>query len=227
MKLTPSLLAVFSAVGLMVACKPAPESISVTPDNVQLTEKTASATLSAEALDKNGARVEGVAITWSSADAAVASIDAAGVVSAVGSGSTTVTAKTDKLSKDVAVTVSLASAVKVDKETLELKPEMTSDTVTASVVDEKGNAWTGQAALTWTSADPNIATVDNGKVTGVNSGSTTITVSFNEMKKEIPVTSTVVAAPVDPAAAGAAPAAGAPADAAAGAAAPAAAPATK
>lgn len=219
------LLAAVSGLMLMVACKPSPEKINVSPDNIQLNEKGASAPLTAEAVDKNGAKVEGVAITWSSSAPDVASVDEGGKVTAVGSGSATVTAHADKLSADVPVTVSIPAKLNVDKTQLTLTPEASSDTVTATVMTDKDTPFAGQAKIVWTSADPKVATVDeNGKVTGVGPGTTTVSATFNALKADVAVTSSVpAAAPAE----GAAPADGAAAAPAPGAAPAPAAPATK
>jgi uncharacterized protein YjdB len=125
----------------------------------------------------------------------------------------------DKLSTDVPVTVSIPAKLSVDKTQLNLTPEAASDTVTATVMTEKDAPFAGQARIVWTSADPKIATVDEaGKVTGVGTGTTTVTATFNNLKADVAVNSTV------PAAAPAEGTAAAPADGAAPATAPAPAP---
>ena len=181
------------AVGLiaLVGCKPKPEKLMVSPTNIQLTTPDATATLTAQAVDKKGAEVQGVAITWSSSDEGVAKVDANGKVTAVGSGSATVTAKTETLSANVAVTVSLAKKIKVDKDKVSLTPETPEVTVTATIVDEKDQPWKGKGEITWSSADENIAKVDKGKVTGVAAGNTTVTATFKDLKAEVAVESTV------------------------------------
>jgi dipeptidyl aminopeptidase/acylaminoacyl peptidase len=60
--------------------------------------------LAAQAYDKAG-RVVPVAITWSSADVSVATIDASGIVFGVGAGSTTITATAGAFSATVPMTV--------------------------------------------------------------------------------------------------------------------------
>ncbi len=182
------------AVGLfvMAGCSPKAEKIMVSPENIQLTAPDATAQLTAKAVDKNGDEVAGVAITWSSSDAAVAKVDGNGKVSAVGSGSATITAKADALSANVAVTVSLAKKLKLDKETLSLTPDAPEATITATILDEKGQPWAGKGEVKWASADEAIATVDaSGKVTGVAAGSTKVTATFKDLSAEAAVESTV------------------------------------
>ncbi len=176
----------------MAGCSPKAEKIMVSPENIQLTAPDATAQLNAQAVDKNGAEVKGVVITWSSSDEAVAKVDANGKVSAVGSGSATVTAKADTLSATVAVKVSLAKKLKVDKETVTLTPDAPEATLKATILDEKDQEWLGKGEVKWASADEAIATVDaTGKVKGVGAGTTKITATFKDLKAEVTVESTV------------------------------------
>lgn len=190
-----SIYAIIAALGLLVGCKATPTEMKISPANATLTEKGATANLSAEPVDKNGARVEGVLVAWTSSDENVATVDSSGVVKPMGSGTAEITAAADKVSSSVPVTVSLAGALKLDKNQITLTPEVPSDMLTATLVDDRGEAWAGQAAITWTSGDPMVVTVENGKVTAVGNGTTTVTATAGEMKAEAAVTVTM-AAPV-------------------------------
>lgn len=221
---------------LFAACKPQPANINVSTDNLQLLEKGATGPVTAEVLDKNGAKMEGVVATWKSSDDKVATVDASGTVSAVGSGDATISASVEALSKDVKVTVSLPSSIDVGgKAQLALTPEAASMTLTAKIVNEKNEAWLGQGDITWASENQDVAVVEFGVITGVGTGATKVTGTFKDLKVEVAVDSTVTdkaaamtahnaalaaigktsalapAAPMD-AAVAAPPAAGAPAD---------------
>ncbi len=187
------LFAVFAGLIALTGCKPKPEKIVVSPENIQLTAPDATATLKATAVDKNGAEVEGVTITWSSSNESVAKVDAHGKVTAVGSGNATITAKAAALSANVAVTVSLPTAIKLDKDKVSVTPEALEVAVTATIVDEKGQPWKGKGEVTWSSADEKIAKVEKGKITGVGEGKTTVTAAYKGLKAEVAVESTVTA----------------------------------
>ena len=119
------------------------------------------------------------ALTWSTSDNTVATVDENGKVTAVGAGEATITVTTEDGRKTatciVTVTVPV-TGVKLNKETLELFTDG-SETLTATV--EPGNATNKN--VTWSSSDETIATVDNnGTVTAVGAGEATITVTTED-----------------------------------------------
>ena len=85
-------------------------AISVAPDSVHLSAHGATAQLTAEVTDANGNVFADAAVTWASADEAVATVDASGVVTAVADGATTVTATSGDATATAAVSV-LAEAM--------------------------------------------------------------------------------------------------------------------
>lgn len=121
--------------------------------------------------------VDGVA--WESSKTDVATVDANGLVTSVGVGSTSITASKDGYRAG-------SITIKVDLETIQL-------TASANSV-VKGQTITVQAnkdGVTWASSDESVATVANGVVTGVNFGTAEITASkdgFNPGKVSISVT---------------------------------------
>ena len=83
---------------------------TLTPDSVHLTAIGETAQLMAEVTDANGNAIADAAVSWSSADEAVATVDEAGVVTAVANGATTVTATSGDVSASAAVTVMAEAA---------------------------------------------------------------------------------------------------------------------
>ena len=83
---------------------------TLTPDSVHLTAIGETAQLMAEVTDANGNAISDAAVSWSSADEAVATVDEAGVVTAVANGATTVTATSGDASASAAVTVMAEAA---------------------------------------------------------------------------------------------------------------------
>ena len=97
---------------------PVAAAVTVTPASVTLTAIGATIQLAAEVRDQNGQVMAGAAVTWSSSDPSVASMDASGLVTAVSDGSTTVTASSGPASGDVGVVVQSGSASS-DREALQ------------------------------------------------------------------------------------------------------------
>jgi uncharacterized protein YjdB len=147
--------------------------------------------LGAAAEDANGNPVAGLTAAWTSSDAAVATVDGAGLVTAVGNGSVTITATMDGVAGTAAVTVAQQpAAVTVTPATSTLVSLGESVQLAAAVVDAGGNPITGQA-VEWTSSDAAVATVDGaGLVTAVGDGTTQVTATSGG----VPGTATVVVA---------------------------------
>ena len=154
---------------------PSPTTVAVTPDTVTLMALGQTAQLAAEVRDQVGRVMEGVPVSWSSADTTVASVDLAGLVTAAGSGTTTITATAGEASGEAMVSVmQSAGSVVVSPAagTVEL-----GDTVrlAAEAFDENGHRVEG-AEFRWSSSDVSVARVDgSGLVTGVAEGTATIT----------------------------------------------------
>ena len=116
-------------------------------------------------------------VTWSSDDTSVATVDATGKVTAVSAGTATITVTTVDQSKTATceVTVTAApvpvSGVSLNKDSTSLTVGDT-ETLTATVKPEDAT----NKAVTWTSSNSTVATVDqNGVVTAVARGTAVIT----------------------------------------------------
>ncbi|MDE0358886.1 MAG: serine hydrolase [Gammaproteobacteria bacterium] len=77
---------------VLTVVAPVPMSVAVVPDTVVLTALGQTAQLSAEVRDQTGNAMPGAPVTWSSSDAAVAAVNAVGLVTAVGNGTAAITA---------------------------------------------------------------------------------------------------------------------------------------
>jgi uncharacterized protein (TIGR02145 family) len=131
------------------------------------------------------------AVTWSSSDDTVASVDADGLVTAGKVGSTTITVTTDDGAKtaDCAVTVKPipVTGVTLNKSTLLLAAGAT-ETLIATVAPETAT----NQAVTWSSSDDTVASVDaDGLVTAGKVGSATITVTTDDGAKTATCTVTI------------------------------------
>jgi uncharacterized protein YjdB len=154
----------------------------------------ASTDLSAVAKSASGEVLTGRAVTWSSDDESIATVDASGKVTGVAAGSATVTATVEGKSATAEITVSEVPAA-----TVAVSPETVGLTVgdeqklTATVKDEDGNELTGRV-VTWSTSDVEVATVgtSSGVVTGVAPGTAKITATVEGKSASATVTVTPV-----------------------------------
>ena len=178
---------VAAAIVGLVACEKKPVSIQVTPATAKMDKAGMAQTLQATGLDAENNKLPLTAATWASSDAKVATVDAAGKVTAVGSGAATISVTQETVKGNAAVTVEIAQAVKVDPTEVKIAKAEDKPTVKATVVNEKGAPIAGKA-VTYTIADTTIATVDAmGVVTGVKDGATTLTAVAGALKAEVKV----------------------------------------
>jgi trimeric autotransporter adhesin len=155
------------------------DSVEVTPAQREFTALGQTATFTAVARDANGASLNGRTTSWTSTDAAVASVNGSGEVTAAGYGSTRIMATIEGRSggADVTVLRPLVASVTVEPgEATVLEGETVQ--LEASVRDAGGNLMTDREPA-WSSNDPAIAAVANGVVTGVRAGAATITATLD------------------------------------------------
>lgn len=136
--------------------------------------------------------------TWTSSNTKVATVDGWGRVYGAGPGSCVITAKTASGGYTATCNVTVLpipeTAVSIEPAETEVYYDETT-TLTATV--EPSNA--SYKTVTWTSADPSIATVDNsGKVKGVDLGTTTITATTNSGLTATCKVTVVVRMPTEP-----------------------------
>lgn len=170
-------------------------SVSLLPAAVSI-RVGATTALEARPLDAEGNLLGGRTITYTTSNAAVATVSSTGVVTGVAPGNATITATSEGRSAAAAVTVTLVPVATVD---VTPTPNNLSvgETVQLTAVprDATGAALTGRV-VTWSSSDTRFATVSsNGLLRAVGPGSATITAT---VEGRTGTASVVVAArPVD------------------------------
>ncbi|MEE1096428.1 MAG: Ig-like domain-containing protein [Paludibacteraceae bacterium] len=145
------------------------------------------------------ANADNQAVTWSTSDAAIASVDANGKVTANAKGTATITVTTADGGKTATCTITVtepAAPVAVTGVTLN-KNNTTiytgrAETLTATIQPADAT----NKAVTWTSDNTGVATVNNGVVTGVSVGSATITAKTADGGFTATCTVTVEEAPI-------------------------------
>ena len=115
-------------------------------------------------------------ITWTSTDTKVATVNDKGEVTAVGKGTCTIKATSDKNASvfgSCSVTVSEieVESISLDKQTLKVGTGKTSEALVVTFTPANATNKT----ITWSSNPTTVATVSDGKVTGIKEGTATIT----------------------------------------------------
>ena len=139
------------------------------------------------------AKASNKGVTWTSSDTTVATVSSTGKVTAKkdGTATITVTTKDGGYTAECTVTVKTVkvTGVRVSSATATVK-EGKSTTITATVAPSNAT----NKEVTWTSADTSIAKVSqNGVITGVKAGKTTVTVTTKDGGHKATVDVTVTA----------------------------------
>ncbi len=150
-------------------------SVVITPGNATILAGE-SVQFAAQPRDASGLPLSGRPVAWRSSAPTVATVNASGLVTALGAGAAIITAESEGKSALASVNV---SAVAV--ESVRLTPQTQvmvigqSAQLQAQALDAAGNVLPGRV-FTWTTNSPAVATVStSGNVAGVTAGTATIT----------------------------------------------------
>ena len=164
-------------------------SIVIEPMAVMLMSIGETVQLTATVLDGNGQPVVGAALTWQSGDASVATVNAQGLVTAVGNGVARITATSGIVSSGIDVRVMQeAGSIVIEPMAVMLMSIGETIQLTAAVLDGNGQPVEG-AAVTWSSGDASVASVDaGGLVTALSNGVARITATSGSVSKSVEIT---------------------------------------
>ena len=154
-----------------------PAALTVTPASGELAAIGDTLRLTAEVRDQNGNVMTGAEVAWAGGDTSVAAVDSAGLVTAAGKGTATITAASGGAAGTAVVTV----AQEVNAVTIVPATDTVAvgDTLRlgANAADANGHA-VPDAEFIWASSDNSVAVVDaSGLVRGAAEGVATITAS--------------------------------------------------
>ncbi|HET7251990.1 MAG TPA: Ig-like domain-containing protein [Gemmatimonadales bacterium] len=171
-------------------------SVTISPPEASL-QIGAKTRLVATPRDAHDRTLTGRPVRWSSSASAIATVTAAGIVTGVAPGQTTITAQIESQTARATVSVALipVATVTLAPTTLTLAVGRSSQ-ITVTLRDARGGTIRDRD-VTWSTSDPSIAGVSpTGLVTATRAGSATITASAENARATVTVT--VPAPPAPP-----------------------------
>ena len=172
-----------------VTVQQAPATVSLAPESLTFEAVGDTATILVSVLDANGHAIASAQVAWASRDPAVAVVDSTGLVAAVATGSTEVTAAVGGQRASATVIVEFhAVSIVLDRSELLFKALGDTATLTATAVDRTGR--TGDAtSIQWTSGDTTVAAVGpGGRVRAVGNGTASISATSGSVSAAAAVT---------------------------------------
>jgi hypothetical protein len=164
-------------------------SVAITPSALSFASLTDTVSVSGQIADARGNPMEGGSdpITWSVSDTMVASVSAEGLVTSVGNGSGSITATSGSLTGSVDVTVDqIAASLTLSEDSVTFRSISDSLIVSASGADALGSSM-DSVAVAWTTSDSGVATVTDGLVRPIASGTASITATAGEVSATLSV----------------------------------------
>lgn len=151
------------------ACGPKVATISVKPASATLSKKGEVAKLSAAAKDAEGKEVkEGVVLSFTSSDPAVATVDSTGAVTAVASGDAVITAAFQEKKGEAKVKVSIPASLSIAPADVKLTAVGAKASLAVKVLDAKGREVAADVAFA--SQNAAVVSVSKGELTAMGPG---------------------------------------------------------
>lgn len=164
------------------------ERIELKPAQLALNEAGQSATLDAQPLTGKGEPVdkEKAKLEFSSSDEKVATVDATGKVTAVKSGTGSITVKSGEVVATAPVQVSIPTTLSVKNAPTTLV--LGAGAVLEAEVQDDAGKVVKDSKLAYASADASVVLVEGNTLTAKAPGSTTVTATSGKLKQELPIT---------------------------------------
>jgi len=146
------------------------------------------------AYDQDGQPIERLWIDWGSSSGSIASVNTVGMVSALASGATTISASAGGVSGSALLNItaldpetSRVTSLIIEEAEVMLGISR-SKTLECQVYDQHGAQISGQE-INWQSSDNSVVNIDSaGKLTGVNAGTAIVQASLGKHRTEVTVT---------------------------------------
>lgn len=158
-------------------------TVRLSPSMLTIMELGVTGTFRATVLDAGGTAIRDAPVTWTSSDSTVATVNAEGVVTAIGSGTATITAKSNGVNATGTVMVALRP---VSLQVTPISAQLTAVGQTlqlAAVAQDPDGAPIVNPSVKWTSSNDTVASVSaEGVVTAHRTGRATITASLDSLE---------------------------------------------
>ncbi len=169
----------------VVAVLPTPAAIAIAPKAIDFASLGDTMSISATALDAQGREIDGLAVTWSSADSTIATVDTLGRVVSVGNGEADISAARASASAVATARVAQVAASLEVLPAADTVPVGDSLALTAAAADANGYAIAAPAApiFSWTSSAPEVVAVDvGGLAAALAPGSASVTALTGDLE---------------------------------------------
>lgn len=168
---------------------PTATRIAITPASATLNVIGQTVQLSAQVFDQDDNAMTGAVVTWTSGDAAVASVSTTGLVTALKSGTARITARSGGAAQGVEVKVTLSPASIAIEPTAAILTAIGETVQLIAAVLDQNRQPIERASATWQSSDESVASVsDDGLVTAAGNGVANITATRGDISESIDVT---------------------------------------
>jgi len=162
---------------LVAGCGTKVNALRVNPSEISLRQVGATLQIEANPVDPAGATVAEAELTYRSREPEIATVSAAGLVAAVGHGTTQITIRAEgtDLMEFVRVVVRLPGRVDIRPRTLTcfIGAEKTLEARVFDAGDEEIRG----APIEWSTSDESKLTIDGGRITGIDEGEVIVTAS--------------------------------------------------
>ncbi|HYC52586.1 MAG TPA: Ig-like domain-containing protein [Gemmatimonadaceae bacterium] len=186
-------------IGLLTACTDATTVVTPTPvASVEVSPPATSlivgeqVTLRAKPKAQGGAELPDREVTWSTENAALATVSSTGVVTTLATGEVGIRATSEGRIGRAVLTIAPVPPVPVAEVRFSVDAEVVlawdgQTQVTAAALDEDGNVLADRGDVTWSSSRPTVATVLNGTIEAEGPGITTITATIEGVSSQLGV----------------------------------------
>ena len=165
----------------VAGCGPSVATLEPSSKALELTRRNESVALGVLAKDGSGNRMEEAKLAFASSAPKVASVDAAGMVTALATGDAKVTISCGKVKVELPVVVSIPETITFTPPEMKLVGVGAKEAVVATAADSKGRVLKNPK-LTWSTNDVKVATISASEVTAQGAGVTMLFAAVGDLR---------------------------------------------